>query len=122
SRMMMVEDRMETFPSLVYDGPYSDHVLERRPAEADRAEVGEEEAEKAARSFLPEGASAEARRVRAAGASSPVAAYGFEFRTQEEGGVATLTRLDVARRGGEVLWMLKNRPPKPIQISESEAA
>lgn len=102
-----VETQMEEVPTLTYDGPFSDHITERKPRGLSGEEVSEAEAEQLALKFLPvtdrEGYRAEVTdRVQGRIPGYHVAVR----RDDEEGAVYTL---DVARQGGSVVWMNSSR-------------
>src|SRR5690606_41237579 len=48
-----VETHLEEVPTLTYDGPFSDHITERKPRGLSGDEVSEAEAEAIVRRFLP---------------------------------------------------------------------
>lgn len=83
------------YPSLLYDGPFSDGVRQGAPRGLSGEEITSEQAVEAGRAFL--GA---ARAQRAADMKGPIPCWGVSAETD---GV-TIT-LQVTRQGGKILWM-----------------
>ena len=83
------------YPSLLYDGPFSDGVRQGAPRGLSGEEITSEQAVEAGRAFL--GA---ARAQRAADMKGPIPCWGV---SAEANGV-TIT-LQVTRQGGKILWM-----------------
>ncbi|BAS28379.1 germination protein YpeB [Limnochorda pilosa] len=105
--LQQVEVQLEEVPTLTYDGPFSDHMTERKPRGLQGEEIGPGEAERVARAFVP---SPERDRYQVAvtdRVQGPMPAYHVAVRPPKGGG-ATYT-LDVARQGGAVVWMSSSR-------------
>ncbi len=83
------------YPSLLYDGPFSDGVRQGAPRGLSGEEITSEQAVEAGRAFL--GA---ARAQRASDMQGPIPCWGVSAETD---GV-TIT-LQVTRQGGKILWM-----------------
>ena len=83
------------YPSLLYDGPFSDGVRQGAPRGLSGEEITSEQAVEAGRAFL--GA---ARAQRASDMQGPIPCWGV---SAEADGV-TIT-LQVTRQGGKILWM-----------------
>ena len=94
-----IEDNLAEMPKLIYDGPFSDHILERTPAMTSSAkEITPEEALKKAASALEE----DPARVTPceAGEEGKMPAYCFYC----EGG-----RCAVSKNGGYIIYCIKSR-------------
>lgn len=114
-----LEDHFQKIPVIQYDGPFSDHVLQREPKGLTGENVDEEGAERAAMAFLPaqrrEGYAAEAvRRV-----EGRIPAYGVVVRPRERDEAEVV--MDVSVKGGHVVWMLTKRDVSTTRISREEA-
>lgn len=114
-----LEDHFQRIPVIQYDGPFSDHVLQREPKGLTGENVDEEGAERAAMVFLPrerrEGYAAEAvRRV-----EGRIPAYGVVARRSGRDGAEVV--MDVSVKGGHVIWMLTKRDVATARISLDEA-
>ncbi|MDP2872479.1 MAG: germination protein YpeB [Bacillota bacterium] len=133
----MVEDgfgriaaHIQDLPILIYDGPFSDHMENRPPKALPPEEVTVEQAIEVARRFAPDllGISpTNYQAILAAEVSGPIAAYALSLRPAGAGGAggasgtggtggtgaeATVSeiRMDVSKRGGQVLWFLVQGP------------
>ena len=111
----LIEQEFPEVPSLIYDGPFSEHLSNVSPRALEGLEeVGEEDARKAAASFLGVGRG----RVRPMGEVSgdiPCRAFACD----DEGGATVW--VSVTKQGGKVLGMLSSRPVGSAAVSVEEA-
>lgn len=99
-----------TFPTLLYDGPFSDHIARRRPLFIENAEgVTQEAAAQKAADFL--GCGTDALTCTGQG-SGPLAAYGFSW----EGSMVSVTR-----QGGQVCYYKKDGQVKSPRLNYPQA-
>lgn len=93
-----LEESLSDYPKLVYDGPYSDHILEKEPAMLkDAAQVTENEALKTA----AETAEADIGALKSDGVQNgTIPAYRFSDSS---------LNVTVSRQGGYAVYMRKNR-------------
>ncbi len=108
SSLQEIEGELSDYPTLVYDGPYSDHILEEEPLMIkDAPEVTKENAKKKASDFAQ--------------------ASQLEFVNEENGKIPTYrfgnenTDITVSRQGGYVVYMRKNRAIENHIISYKQA-
>lgn len=141
-----IEEDLLEYPTLLYDGPFSDHVTRREPRTVPENEVTDEEARDIAARFLALTVGNERNegddrnegdernnepnndrnnernleRLRLVEqVNGRIPAYRFEWAHDWD---ATAIRLDVARRGGDVVWMVDPRMPgQTARISGEEA-
>lgn len=106
-----LESGFDEMPKLIYDGPYSDHILEKTPKMTQGAkEVNEEEAaEKAARALNLE---AWELKLSETGEEGKMPSYCF---TSENGYAA------VTKQGGYLSYMLKSRNVLDDELENEEA-
>ncbi len=105
--MADLEDEIHDYPSLVYDGPFSQHVMNRSPIFLEgKKELSEDEALSAARGFL--GIDVELTGE----GEGKIPSWYFE------GGGA---RLELSKAGGCPIWMLKDRPVGEVRLSVEQA-
>lgn len=106
-----IEQQMQEFPALVYDGPFSDHVGKQKPRAISGDLVNSQTAEEAALKFVakihPE-ETLQTTVVAETGEEAPIAAWRIQVDRTAGGGAAYV--LDVSKQGGHVLWMLQNQP------------
>ena len=116
SGMAEIEVEFEDYPTLIYDGPFSDHVLNRTPVmTAQAAEVSPEQAAEIGKRFLKD------RRLdgfeQTGETAGTIPSYLFTAYT-EEGEIA----LEVTKNGGYVLLMADGRSRINPTLSVEEAA
>ncbi len=105
--MADLEEEIHDYPSLVYDGPFSQHVMNKSPVWLEgRADVSEDAALETARGFIgPEA------RLTGVG-EGKIPSYYFENGS---------CRLELSRAGGCPLWLLNDRPVDTAALSLEEA-
>lgn len=116
-----VEKNMADSPELIYDGPFSDQMVNRKPVGLKGKNVSKEEAKKAARKFFggkvkniaafEEGEDASEARI---------PAYTFNIEAND-GSKELGLYMGVAKQGGKVLWMTNSRPVSKVDISIKQA-
>ncbi|MBQ2696298.1 MAG: germination protein YpeB [Clostridia bacterium] len=111
-----LEKSFQDYPSLIYDGPFSEHIetigpvmIENRPA------FNQEEARKVAASFLEGKRSEQLVFVDESGGSIPT----YNFRASLEN--SRVVTVSVTKQGGYVLYMLDNRDITEKKLSVSQA-
>lgn len=120
TRFNRIEEDLTEVPTLLYDGPFSDHVTRRTPRWLPEEVVTQEEARQTAADFLSK---ALGRRIDPDAVQfqtevdAPLATYRFQW--QE--GRRPPVRIDVAQRGGQVVWMIDNREPGEPTVGREEA-
>lgn len=110
-----LELELTEFPTLVYDGPFSDHIEQREPKGLSGTPVSPEEAARAAREFSPVANVVSARVV--GEVEGPLAAY--VVRLEHEGGSSV--EVHVTRRGGHVVQLFHNRDAGEPALALEEA-
>ena len=113
--MRLIEQEFSELPSLIYDGPFSEHLSGRAPRALEGLpETDEESARDAAARFLGVPRS----RVFPTGESDgELPCYGFGADTQGGGEVF----LAVTKQGAQVLSMLSSRPVGSASVSAEQA-
>lgn len=96
--------QLESFPGLVYDGPFSEHLEQLKPAPLPGAAINATQAAEAARAFL--GLGPEVRLAGVTAVTGPVPAYSVRLRPP---GTNREIVVDVSQAGGHILWMLDQR-------------
>ncbi|MEW6540331.1 MAG: germination protein YpeB [Bacillota bacterium] len=114
-----VNREMEQFPTLVYDGAFSEHMDRRVPRAATGAPTSETEARERALAVVDRPRTQLAARVTGT-TKGRIPSYRVEV-TERNGRNGDRFLVDVARRGGEVVWMLDTRTPGTPTVSVAEA-
>lgn len=118
-----IEKNMGESPELIYDGPFSDQILNRKPVGLPKGDVSRKEAERIAAEFVgkdkvqeiegfEEGEDADSMRI---------PSYTFNIRSKNTS-KELATYIGVSRQGGKVLWMSSSRavPKGKVGIKEAE--
>lgn len=102
-----IDKSFQEFPTLIYDGPFSDHMTNMQPKGLTGDDISVEEAQKKLTDFFG------ADRVVAVEHTGDIQtdtlpAYNFKirFKDRPESEFATA---DITKKGGHVIWMLYNR-------------
>lgn len=105
-----IEENLSDYPTLLYDGPYSDHILKKSPVMTSNAvAVSKDSALDIARKFLPNGTAPLSYDGDEAG---KIEAYRF---------VNEDTTITVSKNGGYVVYMRKNQGTNGIKLSYEDA-
>ena len=116
SGMESIEKSFQDYPSLIYDGPFSEHIENLRPVMLEgRPEYSREEAHKVAADFL--GSERGQRLAFSDEGGGTLPAYNFVGQLDEKRTV----NISVTKRGGYVLYMLDNRSVTEKALSVAEA-
>ncbi|HBC91716.1 MAG TPA: germination protein YpeB [Pelotomaculum sp.] len=103
-----MDKQMQQYPTLIYDGPFSEHLEKTEPAALDgEGEVSAEEAKNRALAYIDKRAGVQYQATVTGDANGRIPAYRVEVNPGQEGG--DTTQLDVSRVGGQVIWMLQGR-------------
>ena len=121
SDLQTLDQRMQSYPSLIYGGPFSEHLEKTEPrALSGQAEIDRNEAVNRALAFVDKNPNLEYKAVVTGDTNGRIPAYRVEV-TAGEGDAGPRTQLDVTRQGGRVIWMIQPRFPGEQAISIDEA-
>ena len=101
-----VEERMQKYPVLIYDGPFSEHIKDIKPKLKGK-NITEDEARRIAEEFLKNNKKYRATIISET-ENTRFPAYIVEL--QEGDGNQSYISLAVAKKGGKIVWMLDTRP------------
>ncbi len=119
--LQALDRRMQRYPTLIYDGPFSEHLEKTEPrALSGQAEVDREEAKNRALAFVDKRPDLEYRAALTGDTNGRIPAYRVEV-SAGEGNAGNKTLLDLTRQGGRVIWLLQSRLPGGQVISIDEA-
>lgn len=111
-----IEKDFSNYPSLIYDGPFSDHInkLEARHIKGQK-EISNKQAKKVVQNLL---GNAKLKNLTYKGESDgTIKTYIFSGKDENN----TNFSVEISRLGGKVLYMLKNREVKGTSISINDA-
>ncbi|QGP92176.1 Sporulation protein YpeB [Neomoorella glycerini] len=100
--------RLQTLPSLNYDGPFSDHLEKPRPLGLKGGDVSQAEAERRATAFAND-ASNSNYRVQATRTSNGLLPT-FALNLVDNRRPSVIVHIDISKQGGEVISLLNTRP------------
>jgi spore germination protein len=117
-----IEKNMAKTPELIYDGPFSDQMINRKPLGLKGKEVSKKEAEKIAKDFFGANKVREITSFEEGKNSSEVRIPSYTFNLYPTNTSKELAvYMGVARKGGKVLWMANPRPVAKGKLSIEEA-
>lgn len=97
-----VEKAFDEYPSLIYDGPFSEHIVKQNPKMLENAhEISKEEALNKAKEFL--GDRGRGLKFESESQNTDIPAYTFTTSTQSE-----QITISVTKKGGYILYFLDN--------------
>jgi len=109
-----VESSFSEYPSLIYDGPFSEHIENRKsPMLTTSGEITVDEARKKAADFLQ--TSPETLIFESDTQNSTIDAYNFYIEGKHR------TTISISKRGGYVVYFLKNKNVDEEKLSFEEA-
>ena len=109
SSISVIDENFSEYPTLVYDGPFSDHIMNKEPLMTKTTEISSS----AARAIAAEAIGADpAALSESEPTEGTMPAYNF---SQED------TSVSVSRGGGYLIYMIKNIRPADIALSAEDA-
>lgn len=114
------EERMVEYPELIYDGPFSEHVVKGRKPRLQGEKISKEQARKKAQDFLGEGT---VKQIESSpGGTGRINTYSFEGipKNQTEGKGNTIY-IDISQQVGYPVYILNNRDVPKANISPKQA-
>ena len=117
-----VEKNMAKTPELIYDGPFSDQMINRKPLGLKGKEVSKKEAEKIARDFFGSSRVREIKSFEEGKNASEVRIPSYTFNLLPANTSKELAvYMGVSKKGGKVLWMANPRPASKGKLSIQQA-
>lgn len=113
-----IEDKFSEYPSLIYDGPFSDNVIEGKPKGLDGEDINLEKAKEKAKKFIGEDNAGKI--IETSSGKGKIHTFGLEVspKDREEGDAINI---DITKKGGYVLWMLNPRDIPQKKLSDKQA-
>ena len=116
NQFTLLEGNFQDYPSLIYDGPFSDHLENPEPEFLKgKEDISKEDAEERAKSFIGAGNIKEIKYSGESENTSPLT-YSFNGRLNNN----TIFSIDVTVKGGEILWYLNDRNVEKSELSIDE--
>ncbi|WP_432663839.1 germination protein YpeB [Wukongibacter baidiensis] len=111
-----VEERMQEYPELIYDGPFSEHIRNIKP-KLEGKEITKDKAMQIAKSFLKDGKKYSAKLISET-ANTRFSSYIVELK--ENGNDYNIT-MAITKKAGKVIWMLNTKEIGDEKLSVKEA-
>ena len=117
-----IEKNMAKTPELIYDGPFSDQMLNKKPVGLGGNDISKKEAEKIAIDFLGKDKVQEIKAFEEGDhvSSMRIPSYTFNIRPKNTSKELAIY-MGVSRKGGKVLWMANSRPVPKGKLTIKEA-
>lgn len=113
-KMNSVNQTMTNYPTLIYDGPFSESLAKATPQGLAGKEVSYDRALQIAREFYGKPVESENKYSPSNG---KIKTYGVELKAPG----SLPVYINVSQKGGYVVWMMDQRNVKKINISQSQA-
>ncbi|QEK12659.1 germination protein YpeB [Crassaminicella thermophila] len=108
-----IEEKMQEYPELIYDGPFSEHIKKQK-SKLNGRRISKNEIKKIAEEFL--GNKVEYKADLIGETNSRIPAYTIELKPKEK--EKSSVTMAITKNGGYVLWMLNTREISEAKISE----
>ncbi len=114
-----VGDNFKDYPTLIYDGPFSDHMTTAEARGLTGDEISAEKAKERVKEFLGKNRVVE---VTDAGKNDngPIKTYSFQVKLKDMSDDQAVN-IAVTQKGGHIEWMLNNRPAGNAKLDMDQA-
>lgn len=114
-----VDKTFQNYPRLIYDGPFSDHLVTAEPRGLTGNEINIEQAKRKVADFF---GSDKIKSITNTGKNNggPIKTYGFQVSFKGAPDKQTAS-IDVSQKGGHIFWMIYNRPVSGKKINMDKA-
>lgn len=113
-----VEKEMTTYPKLIYDGPFSEHLSDIKAKGIQGKEINREEGEREIIRFLGSDRVGEINPL--SRGEGVVTTYGYEVVPSGEEGDRRIY-VEVSRKGGKVVWMMDSKVVENVSLTMPKA-
>lgn len=112
-----VREEMGKVPVLIYDGPFSDHVVDRKPRGLTGEEIDKEQARTRARKMVDFKEEGELNISEGTSVNGRITSYNFQVKNGDN----EVYSVDISKKGGHLVSLLNNREAASSKISLEEA-
>lgn len=114
-----IDSSLQGIPTLVYDGPFSDHLDRRQPLGLTGSPVTSSDARRIARKFVDLKGAAPKQTRFAADVKGRIPSYSVEFMMGDR--ATDVITVNVSKKGGHIVYELYPRQVKSSGVSEKQA-
>ncbi|AAO34933.1 germination protein YpeB [Clostridium tetani] len=115
-----IQKQVTQYPALIYDGPFSDNVVEIEPRINKEKEISKEEAEKKIRTVIGENKVTKIDLVNKE-SNTGISTYSFEVGVKGRNDKSDRIVCEVSKKGGKILYLLDNRLVESSKIKRDTA-
>jgi germination protein YpeB len=115
-----LDKNMQQFPTLIYDGPFSDHLEKKKSQGLTGANINNDQARATALKFIDRQGNVDYVANVASNHSSNIASYRVDINSRPVRANEKIN-VGIARQGGKVLWMVNSRTIGDKKITVGEA-
>ncbi len=115
-----IDKNMQQFPTLIYDGPFSDHLEKRKAQGLSGANINNDQARATALKFIDRQGRVDYVANVAANQNGNIPSYRVDINSRPVRANEKIN-VGVARQGGKVLWMLNSRVIGDKKLTITEA-
>lgn len=117
-----LDSQMQKYPTLIYDGPFSDHIQQGKARGLTGPEIERDRARMVAMEFMEPGEDEDIIARVTGSVEGSIPAYRVEM-TRRNGGRVTgePAVADISKQGGHLVWLLNPRSVAGAEISLAEA-
>lgn len=116
-RLINIEERMQEYPELIYDGPFSEHIKDIKPRLTGR-EISSDEAIAVVKEALKE---QNLQDIRVIGPIENTRIKGYYLRASDGGENQEGISIAVSKTGGKIIWFLNPRNIGNSKLDKEEA-
>ncbi|GAA0728304.1 germination protein YpeB [Clostridium malenominatum] len=114
-----IQKQVAQYPALIYDGPFSDNIVEIKPRINEEKEISSEEGEKIARKILGEDRVGNIKLINREG-NTKIPSYSYEATIKGRGDNSKVI-CEISKHGGKVIYLLDNKNLSEGKISREKA-
>ena len=114
-----MEDKFSDYPTLIYDGPFSDNVVEGKPKGLEGEDINLEKAKEKAKKFL--GEDKVGKIVETSSGKGKIHTFGLQANPKDNDKSKAVS-IDITKKGGYVLWMLNPRDIPEKKLTDKQAS
>lgn len=114
-----IDKTFQDTPKLIYDGPFSDHLVTAEPRGLSGDEINSEQAKEKVKNFFGADKVKEIKDM-ARNDTGPIKTFSYTIAFNGAPDDQTAT-IDITQKGGHVFWMLYNRPTQEAAIDIDKA-
>lgn len=114
-----VEKNFTEYPTLIYDGPFSDKVINGKPKDLNGENINVQKAKEIAKRFVV-GADV-GNIIETSSGKGSIETFGLEMIPKNNDRSKSI-HIDVTKKGGHVLWMINPRTVPQKKLTDQQAS